>query len=105
LRRERGHDTTTQEEKMRDNGLNTDSGDAGWVELGKRARSGLEVVLLWNRSNNRVKVAVSDDRVCHYLDFEVAAADALNAFHHPFVYATSRVADGSPGGRDPVART
>src|SRR5262245_26200443 len=51
-----------------------------WVELAKRATDGLEVALLWNRSSNRVKVAVSDERLCHYLDFEVAPADALSAF-------------------------
>ena len=45
-------------------------GGVSWVELAKRAASGWEVVLLWNRSSNRVKVAVSDDRVCHHLDFE-----------------------------------
>ena len=69
----------------------------GWVELAKRAASGLEVVLLWNRSSNRVKVAVSDGRVCHHIDFEVARADALSTFYHPFAYATSRLADGAPG--------
>jgi hypothetical protein len=46
-----------------------------------RIRDGLEVVLLWDRSSNRVKVAVSDERLCHHLDFEVARADALIAFY------------------------
>jgi hypothetical protein len=70
---------------------------AGWVELARRAGSGLEVVLLWNRSCNRVKVALIDERVCHQLDFEVAPADALRAFYHPFAHATSRLADGARG--------
>ena len=74
-------------------------GGASWVELAKRAASGWEVVLLWNRSSNRVKVAVSDDRVCHHLDFEVASADALTAFSQSFAYATSRLADGARTGR------
>jgi len=32
-----------------------------WVELAKRAADGLEVVLLWDRSRNRLKIAVSDE--------------------------------------------
>jgi hypothetical protein len=70
---------------------------AGWVELAKRAANGLEVVLLWNRSSDRVKVAVSDERLCHHLDFEVARADALRAFYHPFAYAPSRPGPGVAG--------
>ena len=81
---------------MKDTGLNRSTGRAGWVELAKRAANGWEVVLLWNRSSNRVKVAVSDDRVCHHLDFELARADALSAFYHPFAHATSRLADRAP---------
>jgi hypothetical protein len=65
-------------------------GSANWIELAKRASNGLEVVLLWDRTSNRVKVAVSDKRVCHHLDFEVARADALSAFYHPFAYAAAR---------------
>jgi hypothetical protein len=65
-----------------------------WVELAKREADDLEVLLLWDRSCNRVKVAVNDGRVCHHLDFEVARTDALDAFHHPFVYATSQLGPG-----------
>jgi hypothetical protein len=81
---------------MKGTALDRNTGGAGWVELGKRAAGGLEVVLLWNRSSNRVKVVVSDDRVCHHLDFEVAPADALSAFYHPFAYATSRLPTALP---------
>ena len=63
---------------------------ADWIELAKRASDGLEVVLLWDRASNRVKVAVNDERVCHHLDFEVARSDALSAFYHPFVHAAAR---------------
>jgi hypothetical protein len=81
---------------VKDTAPDRSTGRAGWVELSKRAANGLDVVLLWNRSSNRVKVAVSDDRVCHHLDFEVARADALSAFYHPFAHATSRLADHAP---------
>ena len=70
---------------------------AGWVELAKRAADGLEVVLLWDRSRNRVKVAVSDERLCHHLDLEVTRAEALGAFYHPFAHAAARLADGARG--------
>ncbi|MGH2797457.1 MAG: hypothetical protein ACRDM0_07230 [Thermoleophilaceae bacterium] len=73
------------------------AGPADWVELAKRAADGLEVVLLWDRSSNRVKVAVRDERLCHHLDFEVARADALSAFYHPFAQAAARLAPGAPG--------
>jgi hypothetical protein len=73
------------------------AGPVKWVELAKRAANGLEVVLLWDRSSNRVKVAVNDGQLCHHLDFEVARAEALSSFSHPFAYATSLLADGAPG--------
>jgi hypothetical protein len=65
---------------------------ADWVELARRASDGLEVLLLWDRSSNRVKVAVSDERLCHHLDLEVARPDALSAFYHPFAHAAERLA-------------
>jgi hypothetical protein len=71
-------------------------GNAGWVELATRATDGLEVALLWSRSSSRVKVVVSDERLCHHLDFEVARADALSAFYHPFANAAARLAPGAP---------
>jgi hypothetical protein len=76
----------TREENM------STSAPAEWVELAKRASTGLEVTLLWDRSSNRVKVAVSDERLCHHLDFEVARADVLDAFYHPFAHAAGRLA-------------
>jgi hypothetical protein len=62
-----------------------------WIELAKRASDGLQVLLLWDRSSNRVKVVVNDDRLCHHLDFEVDRADALHAFYHPFAHAALSV--------------
>jgi hypothetical protein len=82
---------------VKDTALDRSTARGDWVELAKRTANGLEVALLWNRSSNRVKVAVSDERVCHHLDFEVARADALSAFYHPFADATSRLAGDGPG--------
>jgi hypothetical protein len=62
-----------------------------WRELARRTGDGVEVTLLWNRSVNRVKVAVSDEHLCHFVDLEVAEDDALSAFREPFADATSRL--------------
>ena len=58
-----------------------------WTELAGRQNEGLEVSLLWSKSANRVKVAVADSKQNEQFEFEVAGADALAAFNHPFAYA------------------
>ena len=62
-----------------------------WRELDRRVGNGLQVALLWSSSTNRLKVAVSDDRLCHHLDFVVDDADAINAFREPFADATTHL--------------
>ena len=64
---------------------------AEWREIARRAGGGVEVMLLWNGSLNRVKVTVSDRRQCHYLELEVDPGDELRVFHQPFADATSRL--------------
>ena len=61
-----------------------------WRELASRESDGLEVSLLWSRSAGRVKVTVADSRLAQEFELDVAGADALAAFHHPFAYATAR---------------
>jgi hypothetical protein len=68
-----------------------------WIELGKRSADGHEVLLLWNRSKNRVKVAVSDGWICHHLDFELVQPDMLSAFYEPFAHAAECLAPGANG--------
>jgi hypothetical protein len=62
-----------------------------WRELARRAGNGIEVALYWSSSTNRLKVAVSDNRLCHHLDFVVDDADAINAFREPFADATTHL--------------
>jgi hypothetical protein len=62
-----------------------------WREMARRAGDGIEVALLWNGSLNLVKVMVSDGRLCHHLDFEVARADTFSAFRKQFADAASRL--------------
>jgi hypothetical protein len=58
----------------------------GWTELASRASSGLAVSLQWSRSTGRLKVEVVDARSHEQFELEVARADALAAFHHPFAW-------------------
>ena len=62
-----------------------------WLELGRRTGVDVDVSLLWNSSLNRIKVAVSDTRICHHLDFDLADANALRAFSEPFGEAATRL--------------
>jgi hypothetical protein len=59
-------------------------------ELNYRFRDGLEVALLWQPETNRVSVSVFDAKTGDDFDLEVDAAEASDAFQHPFAYAASR---------------
>ena len=56
-------------------------------ELDHRTDDGIEVTLLWNAHTNCVSVAVADEVTGMSFEFQVAAGDALHAFHHPYTYA------------------
>jgi hypothetical protein len=62
-----------------------------WRELARRTGDGVEVALLLNKSVDLVKVVVSDGRLCHHVDLELAGAGALRAFYEPFADATVRL--------------
>ena len=61
-----------------------------WRELASRDGDGLEISLLWSKAAGRVKVIVADSRLDESFELDIAGADALAAFHHPFAYATGR---------------
>ena len=56
-------------------------------ELAQRLSSGDEVLLLWHPDSDRVELAVRNLATGAGCQIEVAPADAIDAFHHPFVYA------------------
>ncbi len=61
------------------------------TELAHRTGNGLDVRLLWNRGDGRLKVVVDDSQTDS--SFELSAGDgkqALDAFNHPFAYAAAR---------------
>ena len=81
-------------------GTDNQSSQAGMpTELAHRAGEGIEVLLLWDRGDGRLKVVVDDLR--NDCSFELLARDgrqALDAFYHPFAYYCA-------GNRGGTART
>ena len=59
-------------------------------ELDFRSNDGLEVSLLWEPETNRVTLSVFDSKTGDDFGFDVDPADALDAFRHPYAYATNR---------------
>jgi hypothetical protein len=55
-------------------------------ELDYRRADGIEVTLLWNAETKEVLVSVVE-REGDTLEFQVAPAQARDAFHHPYAYA------------------
>ena len=58
-------------------------------ELAYRNQNGLEVSLLWDPRSNEVSVEVVDQRDDSGFRLPIAGHLALDAFHHPYIYAES----------------
>ncbi len=58
-------------------------------ELAYRENDGIEIALLWNAAENRVVVRVADARAGGCFEVAVASDKALDAFYHPYVYASA----------------
>ena len=61
-----------------------------WTELASRESYGVAVSLLWSKAADRVKVTVSDTKLDDEFEIDIANAEALAAFYHPFAYAAAR---------------
>jgi hypothetical protein len=61
-----------------------------WKELANRQSNGVAVSLLWSKAADRVKVTVSDSRLDDEFELDIANAEALAGFYHPFAYAAAR---------------
>jgi hypothetical protein len=60
-------------------------------ELHSRVNDGIHVRLLWAEHDDRVVVAVDDATTGDRFGIEVKSHErALDVFHHPFAYASSR---------------
>ena len=64
-------------------------------ELNQRTTDGISVTLLWNAETNRVFVCVVEERRGARFEFEVPGAEAADAFHHPYAYATHDLDHGA----------
>ena len=58
-------------------------------ELAHRASNGIEVSLYWDEPSNTVTVEIFDAHLEEGLAFGVEAAEALDAFHHPYALAAA----------------
>ena len=71
-------------------------------ELAHRAADGVEVALLWNSRSNALLVVVDDARSSDRFAIDVAKADALDAFHHPYAYAAAAGVEYAAAKREVV---
>jgi hypothetical protein len=55
-------------------------------ELAYRESDGIQVSLLWKRSDNSLKVVVDDAARETWFELEVGDAPPLDVFHHPYAY-------------------
>jgi hypothetical protein len=58
------------------------------IELDSRTADHMEIRLLWNPAEDDVIVTVDDSKTGESLQISVPPEKALDAFRHPFVYAT-----------------
>ena len=65
-------------------------------ELDARQGDSLDIRLLWDPATNDVVVTVEDFRTGDVVIVRVDPAEALEAFHHPFAYASAPPARTGP---------
>ena len=65
---------------------------ATYRELDQRSANGLAVTLEWNPATDALRIVVVD-RESAAVTFPVTAADASDAFVHPFIYAGRAVCE------------
>ncbi len=61
-----------------------------WKELASRGTDGFAVSLLWSKATDQVLVTVADERFDEEFHLDVPGASALDAFYHPFAFASGR---------------
>lgn len=59
-------------------------------QLDARSGDGIDVQLLWYPRTDTVTVCVDDASRDQFFEFAVDPARALDAFHHPFAFASFR---------------
>jgi hypothetical protein len=64
-----------------------DTMDKNTTELACRRGAGIEVTLLWHRTNGELTVSVTDAASGASFELSVSPDEALTAFHPPYAYA------------------
>jgi hypothetical protein len=59
------------------------------VELAHRESDGIEVALLWDKRADALTICVCDSRMGDSFEIAVKREKGLEAFYHPYAYATS----------------
>jgi hypothetical protein len=62
-------------------------------ELAHRSNDGIDVTLYWYPDTDGLSVCVSDQRRGAYFEITPEANDALDAFYHPYSYASLSCVD------------
>jgi hypothetical protein len=57
-------------------------------ELAHRSNDGLDVTLFWHPATDELTVCVCDQRRGAYFEFKPKATHALDAFYHPYSFAS-----------------
>jgi hypothetical protein len=76
--------------------MGTDFDTDPFQELDYRESDGLEVSLLWGRVDNSLTVFVTDAKANETFELRVLASEAMDAFHHPYAYASFRSIEPCP---------
>lgn len=71
-------------------------------ELARRVSDGVEVTLLWSKRTKTVFLRVHDERSGDDFELVVPPASALDAFYHPYAYASFGGVEYAAGKREPV---
>lgn len=67
-----------------------ESASAPIRELAQRLSGTVEVLLLWHRESDGLGLSVRDVATGEGFELEVAPAEAMDAFYHPYAYAAVR---------------
>jgi hypothetical protein len=59
-------------------------------ELDYRDSDGISVLLLWHPATDSLSISVHDEPTDEVFELGVDAADALDAFRHPYAYCSTR---------------
>jgi hypothetical protein len=61
-------------------------------ELARRLSGTDEILLLWHPASERIEISIRDIATGASFHFEVDRDRAIDAFYHPFAYASARAA-------------